>query len=446
MSTPAAKIDPLEQFRSRRYLGLLVLAAVLGAPVATLAYGFLNLLDSLHGWVYADLPTSLGIGPAALWWPLIPLPVAGLVVGLTIRYLPGKGGESPADGFHAGGVARPAALPGIALAAIASVGLGAVVGPEAPLIALGGGLAYLAVWFRRRDLTTQTGAVIALIGSFAAVSTLMGSPLTGAFFLMEATGLGGAMAELVLMPGLLGAGVGALIFVGLGSLTGHGTFSLAIPDIPGTSAPIPAELVWAVAVGLLAAPCCLAIRRLALRARAAVSSRVVLLTPVAGLAVAALSVLFAWSTGKPSSDVLFSGQSALPQLVDNNAAYTVGALLLLVVCKGLAYVVSLGSFRGGPTFPAMYIGAAVGLALSHLPGLEAIPGVAIGIGAFTVGILRLPITSVLLTSLFLGQDGITVMPLTIIAVVVSYVLTQRLSHSREPHGRAGAAAAATTPS
>ncbi len=45
-----------------------------------------------------------------------------------------------------------------------------------------------------------------------------------------------------------------------------------------------------------------------------------------------------------------------------------GALLLLVVCKGLAYGFSLSSFRGGPTFPAMFIGAAGGIALSHLPG------------------------------------------------------------------------------
>jgi len=201
--------------------------------------------------------------------------------------------------------------------------------------------------------------------------------------------------------------------------------------------------VWAVAVGLVAAPCCLAIRWLALRTRSLVSPRVVLLTPVAGLTVAALAILYAWSTGKPASTVLFSGQSALPQLVDGNTAYTVGALLLLIACKGLAYVVSLGSFRGGPTFPAMFIGAAAGIALAHLPGLETIPGVAIGIGAFTVGMLLLPITSVLLTSLFLGQDGITLMPLTIIAVVVSYVLTQRLTPVPRPSAAADAAAART---
>ena len=50
-------------------------------------------------------------------------------------------------------------------------------------------------------------------GGFAAVSALLGSPLLGAFLLMEASGLGGATATVVLLPGLLAAGIGALVFI-----------------------------------------------------------------------------------------------------------------------------------------------------------------------------------------------------------------------------------------
>ena len=67
--------------------------------------------------------------------------------------------------------------------------------------------------------------------------------------------------------------------------------------------------------------------------------------------------------------MLFSGQDALPGLIEGAAGWTVGALVLLVVCKGLAYSLSLSSFRGGPVFPGMFVGAAGGIALSHLPGL-----------------------------------------------------------------------------
>jgi H+/Cl- antiporter ClcA len=432
MAEQSAPADPFAPLRTRRYLGLLVLAAVLGVPIAAAAYWFLQLVTYLQKLVFTDLPNAIGLDGEPTWWPVVPLVVAGVVVGLAVRYLPGKGGESPADGFKAGGVAQPTELPGIALAAVASIGLGVVIGPEAPLIALGGGLAFLAVRLSRRDLPARTGAVVAAAGSFAAVSTLLGSPIAGAFLLMEASGLGGATATIVLVPGLLSAGIGALIFTGLDSLTGHGTFSLAIPHLPTVGPPTGAEFGWALAVGLAAAPACWGIRRLALFLRPRVERRVVLLTPVVGLVIAALAVVYAQGSGNSATDVLFSGQSALPSLIDNSASYTVGALLLLMGCKGLAYVGALGSFRGGPTFPAMFLGAAGGIALSHLPGLPLVPGVAIGIGAMTVGMLRLPMTSVLLTTLFLGSDGLAVVPLVIVAVVVSYVVSVRLIPAPTP--------------
>ena len=138
------------------------------------------------------------------------------------------------------------------------------------------------------------------------------------------------------------------------------------------------------------------------------------------------------SAGKGSSEVLFSGQSALGPFISNSASYTVGALLLLMVCKGIAYGVSLSGFRGGPTFPAMFLGAVGGVALSHLPGLPLIYGVAMGIGAMTVVMLRLPLTSVLLATLLLSTDGLEVMPLAIVAVVVAYVVSARLTPSPAP--------------
>ena len=428
----SSALDPVAVLRSRRYLGLLIVAAILGVPVATAAYWFLKLTALLQTWVYTDLPHGLGFAAAPIWWPVVPLVVAGVVVGLTIRYLPGRGGESPVDGFKPGRVAEPPALPGIAIAALVSIGLGAVVGPEGPLVALGGGLAYLAIWLAKRDLPVQAGAVVAATGSFAAISTLLGSPLAGAFLLMEASGLAGATATVVLVPGLVGAGIGALIFTGLDSLTGYGVFSLAIPDLPPVGAPTVSEFGWAIVIGLAAPPLCVGIRLLALALRRHTQRRPLLLTPLVGLVVAALAIGYAGASGKGTTDVLFSGQDALPRLVENSTTYPVGALLLLVLCKGLAYGASISSFRGGPTFPAMFIGAAGGIAVSHLPGLGLVPGVAMGIGAMTVGMLRLPLTSVLLTTLFLGGDGFPVMPLVIVAVAISYIVSVRLSPPPAP--------------
>jgi hypothetical protein len=171
----------------------------------------------------------------------------------------------------------------------------------------------------------------------------------------------------------------------------------------------------------------------------------VLLTPIVGLAVAGLAIVFAGITEKSSSEVLFSGQSHLGPLIANSAGYSVGALVLLLACKGLAYGVSLSSFRGGPIFPAMFLGAAGGIALSHLPGLPMVPAVAMGIGAMSVVMLRLPMTSVLLATLLLLSDGLAVMPLVIVAVVVAFVASERLTPTPVPAPQAPSPAGEPVP-
>ena len=100
--------------------------------------------------------------------------------------------------------------------------------------------------------------------------------------------------------------------------------------------------------------------------------------------------------------------------------------MLLLVRKGVAYGVSLSCFRGGPVFPALFLGAAGGIAVSHLPGLPMIAAVGMGIGAMSVSMLNPPLTSVLLASVFLEADAVSLIPLIIVSVVVAYVVSARL--------------------
>jgi hypothetical protein len=96
--------------------------------------------------------------------------------------------------------------------------------------------------------------MVAASGSFAAISALLGSPILGAFLLMEAAGLGGTTLAIVLLPGLLASGIGFLVFVGLDSLTGLGVPTLALPDVPPFAHPDIAQFGYAILIGLLAAP------------------------------------------------------------------------------------------------------------------------------------------------------------------------------------------------
>ena len=186
------------------------------------------------------------------------------------------------------------------------------------------------------------------------------------------------------------------------------------------------------AIGVVAAILGTIIKRGALALQPVVEQRKLLLTPAAGLVVALLAIIFTAATGKPFTYVLFSGQSALPDLVQHAATFSAGALVMLLVCKAAAYSVSLSGFRAGPIFPGMFVGASMGIAFSHLPGLPMIVGVGIGIGAMTVAMLGLPLVSVLIAALLLASDASHLVPLIIVAVVVSYVVSAQLTPAPPP--------------
>jgi H+/Cl- antiporter ClcA len=396
-------------------------------PISAVAYGFLALTSAVQSWVFTDLPRSLFTGGTPAWWPVPWLVLSGVLTALTIHYLPGTGGHSPARGFAVGGgppVDRH--LPGIALAAFTTLALGAVLGPEAPLIAIGGGLAALTVRLVKQDAPPMAVTVMASAGSFAAISTLLGSPLLGAFLIMEAAGIAGATLTLVALPGLLASGIGALVFLGLDAWTGLGTFSLALTTVPPEVTPTVWTLLWAVPIGVLGALVGWGVRWVGLSLRPVVHRSRVVVTAALGLGIGLVAMTYDLLTGRGYDQVLFSGQDALPTLVAEASGYSVGVLLLLAVCKLLAYGMSLSAFRGGPVFPAMFVGAVLGIALSGLPGMDLAPAIGMGIGAMSCAMLRLPLTSVLLATLLLGHDGLGVTPQVVVAVVVAYLVTVSL--------------------
>jgi H+/Cl- antiporter ClcA len=401
------------------------MAGVIGLPVSAAAFGFLELVNELQHLLYGNLPSALGFKGPPAWWGIPLLGVAGVLVSLTITYLPGHGGHSPADGFSSAAT-EPSWLPGVALAAVTGLALGIVLGPEAPLIAIGSGLAMFTVRLVRRSADVRAQTVVASAGSFAAVASILGSPLTAAFLLMEVSGLGGGLLPVLLLPGLLAAGVGDLVFIGLGRWTGLGTFSLAVRGVPVFGHPSAAQLGWGLLIGVAAAATGWVIRRLALEVRARTQPRPLWATPLVGIAVGVLALVFVETTGHGLTTVLFSGQNAVGPLLVHSASWTVPALLMLVLVKGLAYALSLSSFRGGPIFPGLMVGAASGLAAAHLPGMNEVAGVAMGMGAMSVAMLRLPLTAVLLPTLLLGASGAGAIPLIIVSVVVAYVVTARL--------------------
>ena len=408
-----------------------MLAALIGVVVSTASWGFLELVYVVQHWVYEDIPDALGYDVAPSWWPLPWLALAGLLTAFAVERLPGRGGHVPAEGLKTGGApTRPVELPGVLLAATATLGLGLVLGPEAPLIALGMGLGILSMRLVRRDAPQQAVGLMAAAGSFAAVSTIFGSPVIGAVILIEATGLGGPVLPLVLLPGLLSAGIGLARVHRPRVLVGVQHERLAAEPVP------PAAFLPAPAGATSAGRSCSRSPWQSSRSRSwsspagrCASSRSGRTRSwwVPGLVVGLLAIAFGEATDLQPDAVLFSGQEAFGSLFDSAATVSVSTLMLLFLFKGLAWSISLGNFRGGPTFPAIFLGVVAGLIASHLPGYAETQAVAALMGAMCVSILRLPLSSVMIALLLTSSAGLAVAPLVIVAVVVAYLASLTLT-------------------
>ncbi|MGV1036263.1 MAG: chloride channel protein [Candidatus Nanopelagicales bacterium] len=427
--------EQLDDFVDSKSFGvLLVVAAIVGLVVSVASWAFLEFTTQLQRWVFVDAPSALGFSSPPTWWPVPILFLAGLIVAFAIARLPGKGGHVPALGL-ASGTPQVKDLPGVLLAAVATIGLGLVLGPEAPLLALGGGLALLTLRLSRREVPPQVPVLMAAVGAFAAMTSLFGTPVVAAILIIEVSAIGGPRLRLVLLPGLLGAGVGMLVTLGFGSWQGlsasaYSISALSLPDFPR---PGPADFAWGIVVAFVIAVGGQLLLHGGRRTARIAAPRPFIVLPIAGVAVAALAIMFDQVTGKGINQVLFDGQAQLPALVSGADTWTIGALALLLLAKGLAYMISLGTFRGGPTFPALYLGATIGLMASLLPGFSLTAAVAVAIGAATVTILRLPWTAVVLASVLTAGSGAGTVPLVVVAVAVAYITAVAVGRRLDAH-------------
>ena len=413
---------------SRRFVGLLVLVAILGVVASLAAWCFLELVHQINVGAYDSLPDLLGFDSTPNWWSIPLLMTAGVIVAFAIHRLPGRGGHTPAYGLSAGQI-LPIQLPGVILAGLATIGLGAVLGPEAPLIALGGGLGLLAARLIGKDAAPGVGEILAASATFAALSLIFGSPLIAAIILIEVTGLGGPRLTTVLIPGLLAAGIGSLVSIGMGSFTGLSSSAYALDplQLPKFASPDLVDFLWTIPLAAAIALGTVAIFSLARPLVPVMERRGFVALPVTGLVIGILAFAFAEITDKAPDEVLFSGQDQLSGLIANAGSWSLGALALLIVLKGLGYAISLAGFRGGPTFPAMFLGVAAGLMAAELPGFATTPAVAVGLGAAVVAVLRIPLSAVVLAALLTSQTGLGASPLIIVGVVVAYITTIAVS-------------------
>jgi len=404
----------------RAYLHLVLLGAAIGIPAALVAALFLALVHDVEHWLWHDLPDALGHSSAP-WYLVIGLPaVGGVIVALVRLLLPGDGGHRPLEGLGMG--ATPLAYgPGIALAGLGTLAFGAVLGPEAPLIALGSVVGMSMTLFYRANQREEK--VLATAGSFSAISALFGGPLVGGMLMVEGGLAMGTALLPIILPGFVASAVGYLIFVGLGDWGGLEAQGLAVPNLPPYEGTHVLDLLVAIGVGVLAALVVVAVRRLAgpLDARARRRADLPIVLVLGGLAVGLLAQTADW-LGTDSQDVLFSGQASVPDLVTSDSTKIV---LILFVAKAFAYAVSLGcGFRGGPVFPAIFLGIALATFTSVWFDVSPTLAVAVGTAAGTAAVTRLLVTSSLFAALLVGPAGTDAVPAAVLAACAAWLVIQ----------------------
>jgi H+/Cl- antiporter ClcA len=390
---------------------------VVGIPAGFVAALFLALVHELEDWLWPDDPD---------WYLILGLPIAGAVIVIAARtLLPGDGGHPPLEG-HAPPLTPISHAPGIALAALGTLAFGAVLGPEAPVIALGAIVGLAVTRFAR--LGPQESMVIGTAGSFSAISALFGGPIVAGVMLVEGgVGLGARLIP-SLLPGFVAAAVGYLIFIGFGDWGGLNTPGLSVPDLELYDGTHLLDLLVAIAVGIATAFAVLAVTRVARRIATAHVSMPALLI-AGGLATGGLALLTD-ALGANANEILFSGQAAIPQLI---AESSTAIVLLILATKALAYAICLScGFRGGPIFPAIFLG--IGIATLPVVWFDVSPTLAIAVGA-AAGLAaqtRLILAAMLFGALLVGSQGLDATPAAVLAAAAAWLTATALDSRPRP--------------
>lgn len=346
----------------------MLIAAVVGL---VLGYIVLELVNAGISVIWETIPHTWESTPA--WYVIGVLVIAAVLVYVVRRYV-GDAGHSPIGGIAISSL-TPKEYVGAILAIFASLWGGIVLGPEVALVATG----------------SVVGGVVAKRMAFSDANDAK-----------KIVGFGALGAILSLFVGPL--------------LSGSATLGSTPTAIEVD------QLAWAIAVAIVATIAVTIARVIAaLLARATGGGPHLVILVVAALVIAACALLMEAWTGERVLFIVTSGEEMITDLPALTSISTVAAIIIL---KTIAYAVSLGSgFRGGPFFPAMFVGAASGLLFALLlPNGPSVPaGITVGVVAAVIATapMKWPIAIVLGIVLGFLMGTWTLVPAALIGAVVA---------------------------
>jgi CIC family chloride channel protein len=401
---------------------LSILAVVIGAAAGGAAVAFRDAIGGFQWLAYGFSHEQVATAIAGLpWWQRLLAPtVGGLAIGLFIRYLlPGGRPHAVADVIEASALhdARMSLTVGlrVALASAASMGVGASVGREGPVVHLG---ASLGSWVAKR---LHLGRVLARTllgcGVAAAVAASFNAPIAGSFFALEV--VVGHYALSAFAPIVIASVTGTLI-----SRARYGDFPAFI--LPDTWTIVSFwEFPGFALLGLVSAVAAIVFMWSIMFTEDTVAK-----LPVPAWSRPAFAGLLVGLIALAFPEVLGVGYEATDKALSD--LYPLWFLVALIVAKTAATAISLGGgFAGGVFSPSLFIGAMVGgaygvIATQAFPELSSGHGAytMIGMGAVAGAVLGAPMSTILMIFEMTNDYELTIA--VMLATVIASVITQQV--------------------
>jgi chloride channel protein, CIC family len=401
-----------ESILKASYYRLMVYAALFGALSSLLTTGYITLYN--QGVKFLAQP-NLVLYKVNIW-PLILLTVAGVFIGLVIKFFgqPGGLGVAQTEYAQTGGLSYRK-LPSILLQGFIALWSGAAIGPEGTLVFLTGGLGtFVSERLKLQKDDVQVLVYSAIAGAFGG---FFGSPIVGAVGAVEYMFIKELNLYRHLIPGLIAGAVGYGVYFAIL----HTSF-LGVYSFPNFAALRVVDLVWALLVGIIAALIGTLFKivfGLVHRVFVRFNKRPIVRSIIGGLIIGLIGSFLPLT--------LYSGQNQLLQIVHNPAAYGIGILLLMMLVKMLLTSTSFATgFDGGPIFPLLFIGGTLGQVLSEiLPFIPQGVGVLAGMAGAACAFFPIPLTLALLLGLFGGQTDL--IPVIVIGAVIGFIVSKALT-------------------
>lgn len=401
-----------ESILKASYYRLMVYAALFGALSSLLTTGYITLYN--QGVKFLAQPNLVLYNVNI--WPLILLTVAGVFIGLVIKFFGQRGGLGVAQTEYAqtGGLSYRK-LPNILLQGFIALWSGAAIGPEGTLVFLTGGLGtFVSERLKLQKDDVQVLVYSAIAGAFGG---FFGSPIVGAVGAVEYMFIKELNLYRHLIPGLIAGAVGYGVYFAI-----LHTSYLGVYSFPNFAALRVVDLVWALLVGIIAALIGTLFKivfGLVHRVFVRFNKRPIVRSIIGGLIIGLIGSFLPLT--------LYSGQNQLLQIVHNPAAYGIGILLLMMLVKMLLTSTSFATgFDGGPIFPLLFIGGTLGQVLSEiLPFIPQGVGVLAGMAGAACAFFPIPLTLALLLGLFGGQTDL--IPVIVIGAVIGFIVSKALT-------------------